>query len=75
MTLEIDPRTCERLLKLVPASVVAVAESGVSGREDVERVGRAGADAVLVGSVISAAKDPAAAVRALSGVDRVSRAC
>lgn len=74
-TLEIDPRTCERLLKLVPASVVAVAESGVSGREDVERVGRAGADAVLVGSVISAAKDPAAAVRALSGVDRVSRAC
>lgn len=72
-TLEIDPATCERLLKLVPASVIAVAESGVSGREDVERAARAGADAVLVGSVISAAKDPAVAVRALCGVDRVTR--
>lgn len=72
-TLEIDPDTSERLLRLVPSSVLAVAESGVTGRGDVERAARAGADAVLVGSVVSAANDPAGAVLALSGVKRVSR--
>jgi len=72
-TLEIDPETSERLLRLVPPSVVAVAESGVSKRSDVERLARAGANAVLVGSAISAAEDPSAAVAALSGVARVRR--
>jgi indole-3-glycerol phosphate synthase len=69
-TLIIDPETSTRLLAQVPASVTAVAESGVGGRADVERVARAGADAVLVGSAVSAAQDPTAAVRALSGVPR-----
>ena len=73
-TLQIDPATSERLLRLVPPSVIAIAESGVSERADVERVARAGANAVLVGSVISAAQDPSAAVAALSGVARVRRA-
>ena len=73
-TLQIDPETSERLIRLVPPSVIAIAESGVSGRADVERVARAGANAVLVGSVISAAQDPSAAVAALSGVARVRRA-
>lgn len=73
-TLSIDPATSERMLRLVPPSVVAIAESGVSGRADVERVATFGADAVLVGSVISAADDAAAAVRALAGVARISRA-
>jgi indole-3-glycerol phosphate synthase len=73
-TLQIDPQTSERLLRLVPPPVIAVAESGVSARADVERVARAGANAVLVGSVISAAQDPSAAVAALSGVARVRRA-
>ena len=72
-TLVIDPATSERLLGLVPSSVLAVAESGVAGRGDVERAAQWGADAVLVGSVISAAMDPAAAVLALSGVKRVAR--
>jgi indole-3-glycerol phosphate synthase len=72
-TLQIDPRTSERLLRLVPTSVVAIAESGIAERSDVERVALAGANAVLVGSVISAAADPSAAVAALSGVTRVPR--
>jgi indole-3-glycerol phosphate synthase len=72
-TLVIDPTTSERLLALVPAPVVAVAESGFGSRDDVERVSRRGADAVLVGSSISAAEDPGAAVAALSEVRRVSR--
>lgn len=72
-TLEIDPRTSERLIPKIPANVVAIAESGVTGRADVERVATIGADAVLVGSAISAAADPSFAVRALSGVPRVAR--
>jgi indole-3-glycerol phosphate synthase len=73
-TLAIDPGTSERLLSRVPASVVAIAESGVAARADVERVGRAGADAVLVGSSVSASADPSEAVRSLTGVARAPRA-
>jgi indole-3-glycerol phosphate synthase len=73
-TLVIDPATSERLLRLVPPSIVAIAESGVSGHSDVERVAQCGADAVLVGSSISSSGvDPAAAVRALADVTRVPR--
>lgn len=72
-TLAIDPATSERLLAAMPAGRIAIAESGVSGRADVERVARRGADAVLVGSAISAAADPESAVRALVGVARESR--
>lgn len=72
-TLVIDPATSERLLGLVPASIVAIAESGVSGRDDVQRVATCGADAVLVGSVISAAGDPTTAVRSLADVPRIPR--
>jgi indole-3-glycerol phosphate synthase len=72
-TLEIDPRTSEQLIPKIPATVVAIAESGVTGRADVERVASIGADAVLVGSAISAAADPSAAVRTLIGVPRVAR--
>jgi len=72
-TLEIDPSTSERLLARLPRDVVAIAESGVSSRADIERVAACGADGVLVGSAISAAADPVAGVRALIGVPRVER--
>ena len=69
-TLAIDPATSERILPLVPAGVVAVAESGVAGVADVRRMADAGADAVLVGSSVSAAADGEGAVRALASVAR-----
>ena len=72
-TLAIDPQTSERLLARIPADVVAIAESGVQSRGDVERFARCGADAVLVGSVLSAAQDPVDAVRGLTGVPRTAR--
>ena len=72
-TLAIDPATSERLLAQIPAEVIAIAESGVQNRGDVERLARCGADAVLVGSVLSAAPDPIDAVRQLAGVRRVRR--
>lgn len=72
-TLAIDPDTSVRLLPRIPAGLVAVAESGVRVRADVERYAAAGADAVLVGSSISASATPAEAVRELAGVPRTGR--
>jgi len=72
-TLVIDPSTAERLIGEIPSDRIAIGESGVSGRSDVERLARAGADAVLVGSAVSAAQDPTTAVRELSVVKRVAR--
>jgi indole-3-glycerol phosphate synthase len=72
-TLAIDPGVTDRLIAAIPRDRVAIAESGVAGRADVERAATAGADAVLVGSAVSAAADPAAAVAALVGVPRRSR--
>jgi indole-3-glycerol phosphate synthase len=73
-TLEIDPGTSARLLPLIPRDVLAIAESGVKSAEDVARLAAAGADAVLVGSAISASPEPEAAVRALTGVARTDGA-
>jgi indole-3-glycerol phosphate synthase len=72
-TLAIDLATGERLVPQIPPDRVAVFESGVYTTADVERAARAGADAVLVGSSVSAAADPAAAVAAIAGVGRQSR--
>jgi indole-3-glycerol phosphate synthase len=73
-TLEIDPETSLRLLPLIPRDIVAIAESGVKSVADVARLAAAGADAVLVGSELSASADPEAAVRALTGVTRTAGA-
>ena len=73
-TLVIDDAIGARLLPLVPPERVAVYESGVRGVEEVERAAVAGADAVLVGSVLSNAADGAQAVRTLTGVPRHARA-
>jgi indole-3-glycerol phosphate synthase len=73
-TLVIDPATAERIVPRIPRWVVAIAESGIQSRADVERYAEFGADAVLVGSSISAALDPVSATRALAGVPRRIRA-
>ncbi len=72
-TLQIEPDVGDTIVRLVPTECVAIAESGVRGVEDVERAARAGADAVLVGSSVSASADPAAAVKGLTGVPRSGR--
>lgn len=69
----VDPATCERLLPRVPRGIVAVAESGIETRADVVRVAAAGADVVLVGTALAQLAEPAAAVRALTGVARRPR--
>jgi indole-3-glycerol phosphate synthase len=72
-TLAIDDIVSERLLPLVPAERVAVYESGITCRSDVERAGAMGASAVLVGSSLSISNDGVAAVHVLTGVVRSSR--
>lgn len=72
-TLEVDGVTSTRLLPLIPVTHVAIYESGVRSREDVEVAAACGADAVLVGSMISASDTPAQAVAALTGVPRRKR--
>src|SRR5439155_15226454 len=57
----------------VPTSLPAIAESGIETRADVERLARAGADLVLVGTSVARTADPEAAVRALCGVARKGR--
>ncbi len=69
-TLALDRGLVERLLGAVPMEALAVAESGLSVRGDVEAVAARGADAVLVGAAIAGAGDPGAALRALVGVPR-----
>jgi len=73
-TLEVDPRVVPRIAALVPRDCVCIAESGMRDRSDVEAVAEHGVDAVLMGSALSAAPDPASAVRAITGVERRQRA-
>ncbi len=72
-TYEVDLAVAERLVARVPAGVLAVAESGVESRADVERLAEAGADFVLVGTSVARQADPAAGVAALTGVARRER--
>ncbi len=69
----IDRDAADRLMAQVPADVVAVAESAIADRGDVERVAAAGADHVLVGTAVARLADPQQAVRQLAGVPRRMR--
>ncbi|HVB30120.1 MAG TPA: indole-3-glycerol-phosphate synthase [Gemmatimonadaceae bacterium] len=69
-TLEMDARVAEWLVARIPPGVIAVWESGIATPADVEHAAASGADAVLVGSAVSAASDPAQAVRALAAIQR-----
>jgi len=51
-TLAVDLAQFERLAGLIPDAAVRVAESGILGVADVERVASAGADVVLVGEAL-----------------------
>jgi indole-3-glycerol phosphate synthase len=72
-TFRIDVVSAWELLATVPGNLIAVAESGMQGREDVERAASAGADAVLIGTAFSAAPDPARLLQDLARVPRRDR--
>ena len=64
-TFNVDLGVTERLAPLMPAGKIVVSESGIQSREDVRRLGQAGAHAVLIGEALVTAADPGARLRAL----------
>jgi indole-3-glycerol phosphate synthase len=64
-TFEIDRETQLRLVARAPRERVIVAESGITNRAQAAAAELAGADAVLVGSTLMRAPDPAAALTEL----------
>ncbi len=71
---ELDLALTAGVIPHIPAECVAVAESGYSDMASIRSVADVGADAVLIGSFLSASNDPALAVRNLTGIKRVDRA-
>jgi indole-3-glycerol phosphate synthase len=65
-------RTFE-LMPDVPAGKTVVAESGISGRAELEELERVGVDAVLIGGALMTAPDPEARTRELTGADEGTR--
>ena len=65
VTFEVDTDRAVRVAAAMPASVVRVAESGITGPADAARLRAAGYHAVLVGESLVTSSDAAAAVGAL----------
>jgi indole-3-glycerol phosphate synthase len=61
-TLEVDTSTFARIAPEIPAGIVKIAESGVTGPRDVMTYASLGADAVLVGEALVTRGDPRQAV-------------
>jgi len=64
-TFEVHLETSEELLPLLPTGALGVAESGIFTNADVQRMGAAGARAVLVGESLMREPDVEAATRRL----------
>ena len=60
-----DLAVTERLAPKLPPDRIVVSESGISSRDDVARVARAGAHAILVGEALVTSDDPGARLREL----------
>jgi len=66
-SLEVDEDRALALAATIPSERTVVFESGISTRAQVERAVEAGAHAVLVGTALMRAKNPAAKLRQLRG--------
>jgi len=66
-TLEVSASVFEELIPTIPSSVIRVAESGISTRDDVAQAQKAGATAILVGESLVKSGDPISAMRELLG--------
>jgi indole-3-glycerol phosphate synthase len=65
----VDIQTTFELMPDVPAGKTVVAESGISGREELMELERVGVDAVLIGGALMLADDPELKTRELTGID------
>jgi indole-3-glycerol phosphate synthase len=66
-TFELSLETSLDLIDQIPDECIAVCESGIHSRADIERLRAAGYDAFLVGEHLMQAADPGAALRVLVG--------
>jgi indole-3-glycerol phosphate synthase len=71
--MSVDIGTTYELMPDVPAGKTVVAESGISGPEELAELDRVGVDAVLIGGALMTAADPEAKVRELTGGDEATR--
>lgn len=69
-TLEVNTDIFSQVVDVLPEQIIRVAESGVTGPQDVLEYARAGADAVLVGEALVTNGDPLRAVRDMSSVGK-----
>jgi indole-3-glycerol phosphate synthase len=69
-TFEIDLGLTERLRKLIPSTIVVVAESGIKDADDARRVYEAGANAILVGEALMRAEKPELRIKELTAWSR-----
>ncbi|HEV8335104.1 MAG TPA: indole-3-glycerol phosphate synthase TrpC [Candidatus Polarisedimenticolia bacterium] len=60
---QVDPEVCLRLAKRIPGDVLAIAESGIRERSDLDRLAHSGYRAFLVGERLMTAPDPTALLK------------
>ena len=72
-TFRVDTEVALGIVARVPPPCLAVAESGMAELADVARAAAAGADAVLIGTALSAAAAPASLLEELARVPRRAR--
>jgi indole-3-glycerol phosphate synthase len=64
-TLSIDINMTRRLRPLIPQERIVVSESGIKNKRDIEKLGKWGVDAVLVGEALVTAGDVRAKMKSL----------
>ena len=64
----VDTENSRKLRQLIPSDVIFVSESGVTSPEDVKKLRRIGADAVLVGETLMRAEDKTKRLSELKGL-------
>ena len=69
-TLQVDVEASNRLAARIPRNVIAVSESGLKSREELDRLAAAGYRAFLIGERFMTDPDPAEAIRNLVSVGR-----
>ena len=66
-TLEVDPKTIEKLYTLIPKDKVVVVESGIKSSQDVLFLKILGVNAILVGTTFMQAADIQGAINEIMG--------
>ncbi len=64
-TMAVDINVTKRLRPLIPPGRIAVSESGIKGRGDIQRLRELGVNAVLIGEALVTADDVAAKIKEL----------